>query len=68
MYLKHIRYENVVMICLAQDRDRWLALENMVINMTVFWDVVPCSLLRTDRNFKILTASGRPDDGGSKYL
>jgi hypothetical protein len=24
--------------------------------MTVFWDVVPCSLVR------------RPDDGGSKYL
>jgi hypothetical protein len=27
------------------------------MKMTVFWDIVPCSLVETDRRFGVLTAS-----------
>jgi hypothetical protein len=40
-------------IQLSQDRGRWQAIVNTVMNMKfrVFWDVVPCSHVEVDRLF-----------------
>jgi hypothetical protein len=60
---KHLR-SSVVSIHLV----RLQVLMAASMKMTVFWDVVPCSLVQVYRRFRcVYWLHHHPDDGGSKH-
>jgi hypothetical protein len=47
---------------------RFQVLTATIVKMSVFWHVVSCGLVDTERLFRGAHSDDRPDDGGSKHL
>jgi hypothetical protein len=63
MYFTEIRYKDVDWILLAQDWNQRRTFVNTIMKITVFWVVVPCSLVEVYLvNFYQTTRRCNPED------